>query len=159
MSSFRELANQAERKLIELRRAKPVSITSKTDLRDVPGVYAISNGKSVLYVGLSKKLKQRFRQHTNGQHYQSMFTIKIARDIYRKQTGDKSTSQTKLYESKKYKKAYELAAKRVQKMKVRFVEVDDARLRIVLEVCAGMAFKTKWNNFNAEQIALGKTKA
>ncbi len=159
MPSFRALAQQAERKLKELRKAKLMPMAERATFPKAPGVYAISKGNSVLYVGLSKNLKRRFAQHTNGRQYQSMFTIKVARDIYRKNTGDKSTSQTKLYESKKYKKAYKLAANNISRMSVRFVKVEDARLRIVLEVCAGMAFKTKWNDFNAEKVDLVTVKA
>ncbi len=73
--------------------------------------------------------------------------MKLAARKFRKgKVASKSLNQ--LRSDQNFRKIYSLTADQVKRMKVRYVVADALRLRIILEVCAGMSFKTKWNDFN-----------
>ncbi|KAB2882539.1 MAG: hypothetical protein F9K38_07680 [Pseudorhodoplanes sp.] len=146
-AEVRKLAKAAEIKLKELQRCAPVPIAELKSFPSSGGVYVISKGSQNLYAGLAKNLKRRLRQHINGKQIQSAFTLKLAAHDFRK-TIEKVPSKSKLRSHKAFKKLYADTASRIRLMNARYVEVENAKLRIVLEVFAGVTFNTRWNDFN-----------
>lgn len=148
-ASFRRLIEEADRKVHSLRRCKAATISNKKKFPAVPGVYVISNGSKNLYVGLAGNLKRRLAQHANGRQQQSAFTLKLAAHLFRKRNRTKAPiSLNKLRRTVAFHDVYKQTAEQIGEMKARYVQADNLRLRLVLEVYAGIVFKTKWNDFN-----------
>jgi predicted GIY-YIG superfamily endonuclease len=149
-TSFRKLVKEAERKIRALRRCKLIPISQKQQFPKAAGVYVICKGKRNLYAGLARNVQRRLIQHSNGRQIQSAFTLKLTAHTYRK-NGKLSKSLNRLRTDREFRKIYARTADRIKRMKARYVLVDSMPLRIVLEVYAGMTFKTKWNDFNVER--------
>lgn len=141
-----------EEKLAELRKSKLKPLADVSDFPRSAGVYIVYNGKRALYVGIATNLKRRLQQHIEDRRVSSALTLKLAfieANIVKK-GGRYPQSREKYFRNEEFLTAYKAAAKKVRRMKVRFIEVNSAPLRIILEAYAGMLFKTELNDFNLE---------
>jgi hypothetical protein len=146
------IAQSVEKSFAELMKCKLKSLDDISSFPTNGGVYVVYDGKSPLYAGIAKNLKRRFHQHIEHRRVSSALTVKLAfiEAAIVKTGGRWPKSRQDFFKDKKYLDAYEKAAHRVKRMKVRFIEVNSAPVRIILEAYAGMLLKTKLNDFNME---------
>lgn len=120
-------------------------------LPDVPGVYLFSERERALYVGQTRKLRQRMRNHRNASsdHNQASFAFLLARSLVVEQQPDFDLERTRaqLMAEPAFAAAFELAKGQVRAMTLRFVRIDDPVLRTLFEVYAAVALRTPHNSF------------
>jgi len=120
-------------------------------LRRLPGIYLLSDGANHLYVGRTKNIQQRFRNHSNASsdHNQATFAFRIAR----RETGhEKATytvegSRSALLRDPSFSEAFNHAKSRIRKMQMRFIEIDDPVQQALLEIYAATCLETPFNDF------------
>jgi hypothetical protein len=140
---------EADRLLDELVAAPAVALTNFGAVPGKPGVYVISEGGSDLYVGRTKNLKQRFRNHTSGRPEQSSFAFRLAR----KDSGNiKATykhigSRKNLMGDVRFKKSFDQNVTRVRGMTARYVLINCPLMQHMFEVYAAISLRTPFNEF------------
>lgn len=152
-AQLRVAALKVEQKLDELKSSKLKPLADLSKFPTNAGVYLIYDGKRAVYSGLATNLKTRLKQHTEHRRVSSALTLKLAfveANIVKK-GGRWPQRREKFFKNKDFLSAYEVAAKKVKRMKVRFVEEDSPPVRIILEAYAGLVFRTKLNDFNMEK--------
>jgi predicted GIY-YIG superfamily endonuclease len=149
--SFREYVEALHPSFERLLQLKAVKI--KDLPRDAPAqcIYLFSEGTRHLYVGRTKNLRQRLRQHSipGSQHNQAVFAFRLARE----NTGSLvaaytvSGSRAALCAQDEFGSAFVLAKERVRSMDVRYVEEKDALRQALLEIYVSVVLKTPYNDF------------
>jgi predicted GIY-YIG superfamily endonuclease len=130
----------------------PVSI--ETLPRSLPRecIYLFSEGGSHLYVGRTRRLRNRLRQHSipAAQHNQAGFAFRLARE----RTGrleasyNKKDSRKALQGDPAFAAAFDEAKGRIRKMDLRFVEEHDPLKQALLEIYVSVVLGTPYNDFN-----------
>jgi hypothetical protein len=146
------IALSVEKNLAELMKSKLKPLDDISGIPKTGGVYVVYDGKSALYAGIATNLKRRFQQHVEHRRVASALTVKLAFIEAKivKAGGRYPQSRQDYFKDTEYLNAYRKAAQKVKRMKVRFIEVNSAPVRIILEAYAGMLLKTKLNDFNME---------
>jgi predicted GIY-YIG superfamily endonuclease len=150
--SFREYVEALHPSFERLTGMEPVKI--KALPIDAPSqcIYLFSEGARHLYVGRTRHLKQRLRQHSipGSQHNQAVFAFRLAREttgiLISKYTA--SGSRKALCAQEDFGAAFVRAKERVRNMDVRYVEETDALRQALLEIYASVVLKTPYNDFN-----------
>ncbi|MCW5681546.1 MAG: GIY-YIG nuclease family protein [Xanthobacteraceae bacterium] len=150
--NLQAIAKSVEKHLTELTRAKLKPLDDLSRFPKTGGVYVVYDGKSALYAGIATNLKRRFHQHIEDRRVASALTVKLAflEAKIVKVGGRYPKSRQEFFKDANYLIAYRRAAHKVRRMKARFIEVNSAPVRIILEAYAGMLLKTKLNDFNME---------
>jgi len=128
--------------------ARPVG--EQGEIPAAPGVYLFSEGPTPLYVGNTRNLRQRLRQHTaiNSRENEAALAWRIAlKDA--EQRGLAVTGTRKQIEADPaFAETFSQARDRVCAMDVRFIEIDDPVTRTLFEVYAAQALGTdEFNSF------------
>src|SRR5215813_3790999 len=93
-------------------------------------VYLFSEQRKHLYVGRTRHLRQRLRQHSipASQHNQAVFAFRLAREMTGRRVAAYSAegSRVALCSDAEFGAAFSKAKERVRSMDVRFVEETDA---------------------------------
>lgn len=154
---MRENVNETFRKHVELLHGKfeallrmhPVTVGVLP--RDVPtsGIYLFSEGPRHLYVGRSKRIRDRLRYHC-GTAPDASLAFKLARE----ETGNARASYSPagsrkalLLEST-FQDAYRAAKERIRRMDLRYVSEPDANRQALLEIYVTIALATPYNDFD-----------
>jgi hypothetical protein len=136
--------------LEELSTAAPWD-TAQHPIPPVPGVYLLSEKVVPLYVGQTRNLRQRLRQHGGGRsrENQASFAFRLAREEAERMAIDLTGLSRRQIESHPdFAQCFATARARVAAMDVRFVEISDPELRTVFEVYAVVALgTTQYNTF------------
>ncbi len=115
-------------------------------------VYLFSEGEQTLYVGRTRRLRQRLRQHSvaGAQHNQAVFAFKLARDVTGRTVPAYSIkgSRAALSVEPLFAEAFTQAKARVRKMDLRFVEETDPLRQALLEIYVSIVLGTKYNDFD-----------
>lgn len=115
-------------------------------------IYLLSEGQNHLYVGRTRKLRQRLRQHSvnAAQHNQAVFAFRLAREITGRLVAAYSTkgSRKALCADSAFSGAFQQAKARVRSMDLRFVEETDPTRQALLEIYASVVLRTKYNDFD-----------
>ena len=115
-------------------------------------IYLLSEGENHLYVGRTRRLRQRLRQHSveGAQHNQAVFAFKIAREITGRRAAAYSSKGSRLALSAEpaFAEAFTQAKARVRNMDLRFVEETDPTRQALLEIYASVVLRTKYNDFD-----------
>jgi hypothetical protein len=119
--------------------------------RGVPdsGVYLFSKGVLHLYVGRSRRLRDRLRYHCSSAK-DAPFAFKLARE----QTGNlKATYSSKgsrgdLLADAGFSAAFQVAKERIRRMQIRFVEESDPIRQALLEIYVTIALAAPYNDFD-----------
>jgi len=115
-------------------------------------VYLFSEGDQTLYVGRTRRLRQRLRQHCNAGslHNQAVFAFRIAREMTGRLTATYSVkgSRIALSAEAQFAEAFTQAKARVRNMDLRFVEETDPLRQALLEIYASVVLGTKYNDFD-----------
>lgn len=115
-------------------------------------VYLFSEGEHTLYVGRTRRLRQRLRQHSfaGAQHNQAVFAFKLAREVTGRTVAAYSIkgSRAALSVEPLFAEAFTQAKARVRKMDLRFVEETDPLRQALLEIYVSIVLGTKYNDFD-----------
>jgi predicted GIY-YIG superfamily endonuclease len=150
--AFREYVEALHPSFERLLAMEPVKIPNLP--RDAPSqcIYLFNEGPNHLYVGRTRKLRQRLRQHSipGSQHNQAVFAFRLARES----TGSlvasytASGSRAALCNQEPFRSAFTQAKQRVRRMDVRYVEETDALRQALLEIYVSIVLKTPYNDFD-----------
>jgi hypothetical protein len=114
------------------------------------GVYIFSKSGRPLYVGRTNTLRKRLQSHTHNNHNQATFAFLLARE----QTGNlratyrEKGSRSDLLKQPAFRAAFDDARKTIGQMDVQFVGESDPVRQTLLEVCAAIRVKAKYNDFD-----------
>jgi len=115
-------------------------------------IYLLSEGENHLYVGRTRNLRRRLRQHSvaGSKHNHAVFAFKLAREKTNRLTATYSRigSRTALAADVEFGEAFTLAKTRVRNMDLRFVEEADPTRQALLEIYASVVLRTKYNDFD-----------
>jgi hypothetical protein len=131
---------------------QPVMI--RTLPRDAPSecIYLFSEGDRHLYVGRTRHLRQRLKQHSipSARHNQAVFAFRLARDVTGQvaATYGSEGSRAALTTNGEFARAFAVAKRRVREMQVRYVEEIDPLRQALLEIQVAIVLKTPYNDFN-----------
>jgi predicted GIY-YIG superfamily endonuclease len=150
--SFRQYVEALHPSFEHLTSMEPIKIN--TVPKDAPSecIYLFSEGPHHLYVGRTRHLRQRLRQHSipAAQHNQAVFAFRLARE----KTGSlvaaytASGSRAALCAQADFSASFVRAKERVRSMDVRYVEETDALRQALLEIYVSIVLKTPYNDFN-----------
>jgi predicted GIY-YIG superfamily endonuclease len=149
--AFREYVEALHSSFERLLQTMPVKIKDLPRKAPAQCIYLFSEGSRHLYVGRTKNLRQRLRQHSipGSQHNQAVFAFRLARES----TGSLaaaytvSGSRAALCAQNEFGSAFILAKERVRNMDVRYVEEKDALRQALLEIYVSVVLKTPYNDF------------
>lgn len=115
-------------------------------------IYLLSESNDHLYVGRTRRLRNRLRQHSipGAQHNQAVFAFKLAREKTGRLIAAYSAvgSRTALLAEADFGEAFREAKARVRNMDLRFVEETDPTRQALLEIYASVVLRTKYNDFD-----------
>lgn len=117
---------------------------SPNSTTDFKGIYVFHEDKSPVYVGISRKVITRIRQHITGRsHFDASLAFKMAS----KALGING-KRDELMENPLFLKLFVEMKERLRLMKVSFVQVENDVELYLLEVYASMHYDTSiWNTF------------
>lgn len=130
------------------------SVTIATVPRGAPSecIYLFSEGLQHLYVGRTRHLRQRLRQHSipAAQHNQAVFAFRLAREMTGRLTAtySKEGSRVALSSDAEFSSAFLEAKRRVREMQVRYIEERDPLRQALLEIYVAVVLKTPYNDFD-----------
>lgn len=152
---FADLIESLPASLEQLLAMTPVTVKSMPRPRQMPasGIYLWSEANSHIYVGRSRRIRQRLQEHVrpSSGHNQASFAFLIARQ----DTGmlDASYapagSRARLLEIPEFKKAFDAAKQRLTTLELRFVEESHPVRQCLLEVYAATVLNTRYNDFDS----------
>jgi hypothetical protein len=122
--------------------------------RELPicGIYLFSEGPVHLYVGRSRRLRERLRGHCvpSGTHFTATFAFRLAREATGRITASysKSGSRVALLNDPGFLSAFEDAKRRIASMDLRFVAESEPTLQALLEIYVATVLKTPYNDFD-----------
>jgi hypothetical protein len=130
-------------------------VTIATLPRDAPKecVYLFSEKEKNLYVGRTRHLRQRMRQHSipSSRHNQAVFAFRLAREatgrLVATYTGE-GTRALLAVNDPAFTAAFTDAKKRVRAMQLRYVEETNPLREALLEIYASIVLATPYNDFN-----------
>jgi GIY-YIG catalytic domain len=108
------------------------------------GIYLFSELDHAIYVGQTRKLKQRLRNHTNplGRNNQATFAFLLAKDEAEKAGVNTVQYRAQLEADQQFAGHFKAAKLRVSEMDVRFIELAGPIERSVFEIYASLALDT-----------------
>jgi hypothetical protein len=106
------------------------------------------NGKPI-YVGRSKNLRQRFRQHRHQSsgHNSATFAFMIARLDAEKEGVNIKRTREDLQNDPVFSPIFSKTKKRVSEMLIRVLPMDDPIEQTLFEVYAALELNTEYNNW------------
>jgi len=144
-----EALHPSFRRLIEM---PPVTIKALPRSAPLQCIYLFSEGEKNLYVGRTRNLRQRMRQHSipASQHKQAVFAFRLARELTGRLEASYSVegSRKSLCELPDFALAFTNAKLRVRSMDLRFIEETDPLRQALLEIYVSIVLKTPYNDFN-----------
>lgn len=130
----------------------PVTIPSLPGGEPSSCVYLFSENSHHLYVGRTRNLRNRLRQHSSpaAQHNQAVFAFRLAREatgrLEAAYTG-KGRRAELAKNDPEFSAAFKAAKDRVRKMDVRYVEETDPMRQALLEIYVSIVLQTPYNDF------------
>ena len=150
--AFRQYVESMHGSFERLTPMEPATIA--TVPKDAPSecIYLFSEGSRHLYVGRTRHLRQRLRQHSipASQHNQAVFAFRLARETTGRLTAAYTTegSRMALSSDGEFAAAFVEAKRRIREMQVRYVEERDPLRQALLESYVAVVLKTPYNDFN-----------
>jgi len=114
------------------------------------GVYMLSEDGHALYVGRTNNMRKRLQSHTRNNHNQATFAFLLARE----QTGNKQATYKKegsrddLLSQPSFRLVFDSARERIRRMDVQFIEELNPIRQALLEICASLRSKARYNDFD-----------
>jgi len=130
----------------------PLNMTALPSKLPEKCIYLLSEEENHLYVGRTRRLRQRLRQHSiaGAQHNQAVFAFKLAREVTGRLAAAYSAagSRIALCAEPVFAEAFQQAKARVRNMDLRFVEETDPTRQALLEIYVSVVLRTKYNDFD-----------
>ena len=149
--------NERFKKLIEEMPGMLQSLESKPfrtrdNLVGIPaqGVYVFYENNKALYVGRSNRLKERIQEHSrpSSKKNSATFAFNIAgKEMARYRDISMYVTRKELEQISGFNRGFVKAKKRVSKMKIRVVQIDNQIEQALFEIYAALALKTSYNDF------------
>jgi hypothetical protein len=135
-----------------LERLQACPAIKRQDLTGVPqrGVYVFYEGGKPIYVGRSRRMRARLREHgqPSSDRNSATFALMIAQEeAAGRGTDCKSVKKADLVQDARFKPLFAAAKERVARMKVQVVEIEDPVEQTLFEVYAALALGTPYNDF------------
>lgn len=148
--TFKELADQMPGLLKSLE-SQP--FRTMENLVDIPkqGIYVLYENDKPLYVGRSNRLKARLREHyqESSTHTSATFAFNLAKEEMELSQGiPVRITRKELEQDPVFDTTFSKARKRVSKMKIRVVQVDNQVTQALFEIYAALALKAPYNKFS-----------
>lgn len=146
---FKRYVEQLHAKYEALMQMEPVSLGAVRKNIPSSGIYVFSEGGSHLYVGRSKRLRDRLRYHSSSAK-DAPFAFKLARE----QTGNTKASYSskgsreELLANPEFQAAFQAAKERIRRMQIRFVGEPDPTRQALLEIYATISLAAPYNDFD-----------
>lgn len=135
-----------------LKSMKPVTAATLPKILPNESIYLFSENGRHLYVGRTRKLRQRMRNHcgSTSEHNQAVFAFKLAREITGKMAASYTAegSRKNLLTDEEFSKAFIECKSRVRSMELRFVGERDPLRQALLEIYVAFVLKTPYNDFD-----------
>lgn len=149
--AFKQYVESLHPSFEQLMGMAPVAIARLPKKLPAKCIYLFSEGDNHLYVGRTRKLRNRLRQHSipAAQHNQAVFAFKLAREA----TGLTEASYTSkgsrraLLDEPRFAEAFGKAKARIREMDLRFVEEAEPLRQALLEIYVAVVLGTKYNDF------------
>jgi predicted GIY-YIG superfamily endonuclease len=149
---FAEFVETLHPSFERLVRMTPLTMSALPSKLPEKCIYLLSEEENHLYVGRTRKLRQRLRQHSvaGAQHNQAVFAFKLAREMTGRIAAAYSASGSRaaLCAEPEFGEAFKQAKARVHSMDLRFVEEVDPTRQALLEIYASVVLRTKYNDFD-----------
>jgi predicted GIY-YIG superfamily endonuclease len=151
-SVFGEFVENLHPSFERLVRMTPLKMSALPSKLPEKCIYLLSEGENHLYVGRTRKLRQRLRQHSvaGAQHNQAVFAFKLAREMTGRIAAAYSVagSRAALCAERAFGEAFKQAKAQVRNMDLRFVEEADPTRQALLEIYVSVVLRTKYNDFD-----------
>ena len=147
--------NERFKKLIEempglLQSLESKPFRTRDNLVGIPeqGVYVFYENNKDLYVGRSNRLKKRIQEHSrpSSKKNSATFAFNIAGKAMARRGISMYVKRTELEQISGFNRGFVKAKKRVSKMKIRVVQIDDQIEQALFEIYAVLALKTSYYN-------------
>lgn len=148
-SKFQDLVEQLEPKFQQLVSMDSVKVSSLPREMPTEGVYVFYEKGEPLYVGRTKRMKQRIKYHYQESAPDAPFAFRLARKLtkHKKAAYQKIGSRKDLLSKPEFREAYSKAKARIRKMDICFVEEKDQTKQALLEIYVAVALNTPYNDF------------
>jgi predicted GIY-YIG superfamily endonuclease len=150
LQHFDEVVAQLPALLKELQSAAKHRVADHPSVPNTPGIYVFTRSDRPIYVGQSRKLRNRLRQHTGAKngHNQASFAFNIAKRDAAAAGVDIKRFRKALEADKDFTEHFDAARAQVAAMDVQFVAVPDPITRTMFEMYAALALDTaEFNSF------------
>jgi len=150
VQQFAQAVEQMPALLARLRAAPKHPAAAHPVVPNAPGIYLFSHDSAPVYVGQSRKLRNRLRQHTGAtnSHNQASFAFNLAKREAKKARVDIKRFRSALELDPTFAPYFDAARVEVARMNVQFIEVADPIVRTLFEVYAALALDTvEFNSF------------
>ncbi len=148
-SKFDGYVGQLRELLKRLKSAEPIKLTEIRKFSTAGGCYVLLEKGNHQYVGITKNLKRRMKDHTCGRPEKSAFALKLARLSTKKRANYKASgSPKKLMKDPIFVAAMQKTTQRVRKMKAKCVTISDPNVRYLFEFFAAVSLRSPHNDFN-----------
>lgn len=136
--------------LAEPRAAPGHRVADHPHVPNTPGIYLFSDAGRPVYIGQTRKLRVRLRQHTAAQnkHNQASFAFNLAKREATASGVDVARARSVLEADPAFSVHFDAAKAAVAEMDVQFIELADPIERTLFEVYAALALATaEFNSF------------
>ncbi len=153
LSQFEDVIDRMPRYLQELKDCQIITRDGRERLPPIlpdKGIYVFYEDGQALYVGRSDHLRARLLQHgqASGGHGSAPFAFNIARKKLRITRPDcDSMSRSALEQDPEFAPLFSQAKRRVRRMGIRVVEIQDPIEQTIFEVYAHLKLGTPFNSF------------
>lgn len=133
-----------------LRSAAKHRVADHPAVPNTPGIYLFNDGEKPIYVGQSRKLRTRLRQHTGATNRQNQasFAFNLAKREALADDVDVKRPRADLELDADFVPHFDKARADVAAMNVQFIELADPIARTLFEVYAALALDTvEFNSF------------
>ena len=146
--TYLETLHASFEKLVSM---EPHTVLALPQIVPLECIYLFTENSRPLYVGRTRKLRQRLRNHCGSAsgHNQAVFAFKLAREATgRMKAGySKHDSREVLIANADFSSAFVAAKARIRRMELRFVEEKDPLSQALLEIYASYVLRTPYNDF------------
>lgn len=149
---FRQYVETLDDAFQRLVAMEPLSVATLPRIVPLECIYLFSENGRPLYVGRTRKLRQRLRNHRGNasEHNQAVFAFKLAREVTGRTRASysKQDSRKTLGEDPDFAAAFSKAKLRIRSMELRFIEEKDPLRQALLEIYASFVLRTPYNDFD-----------
>jgi predicted GIY-YIG superfamily endonuclease len=143
------IINELELKLNLLNNSQPIERIDIKNIEFEEGIYVFYEHDKPLYVGRSNRIKARLMEHgrIGSKHFSASFAFILAKEYAIENSKDIKGKKREELEKDIENFNFSFQKERVSKMKIRAIEIKDAKLQAIFEIYAHIKLKTPYNTF------------